>query len=435
MLGTTIATIDGYRVQRALGTQPLGSRYEVLHPERGPALLYVLEGAPPLPAASGRRLCGLRHRNLGRVLHVGQVGPGADGPPYLIEEHVAGEILRDRLLRTGPMQVREALWALGQVVAGLSALHQAGFAHRNLSLAAVVVISDGDDELLKLTEILAVAEVPERDLADDLQRLGGLFLKLLGVGLSGYTGPPSAPAALLHELRRLTESTARKSATELYASIEAAVRRADHDGGPAPHPPAPGPDASALAFEDSTTVSVLKGPPPQGVQVHVTAQAGAKDSATVAISRLDLPEADDPATVEMERLDPSELLSLFPAGTATPASLAQVLGPLERAPAAPAHAPHKPDGAPRLPSSRPALVLIPGAAGQAATPGPVITTSPTAATRPRQTSTQPSASPGGALGLWQSLRAGPLSWLLPLGMLTAAILGLAGWVLWRGPHR
>jgi eukaryotic-like serine/threonine-protein kinase len=90
-----------------------------------------------------RATASLAHPNVIAVFDVGV----HDGAPYLVEELLAGESLRLRLI-DGPLPVREALEIAVQIARGLSAAHTKGIVHRDLKPENVILTPDGTVKLL-----------------------------------------------------------------------------------------------------------------------------------------------------------------------------------------------------------------------------------------------------------------------------------------------
>jgi len=131
--------------------QVLNERYEVLEKigEGGMAIAYrgrdrVLGRAvaikimrPELATDAGflarfrreaRAAAGVVHEHIAAVYDT-----GSDGPyHYIVMEYVAGESLRDRLRREGPMPLAEALRIAEQTAEALEAAHAAGVTHRDI---------------------------------------------------------------------------------------------------------------------------------------------------------------------------------------------------------------------------------------------------------------------------------------------------------------
>ncbi len=63
--------------------------------------------------------------------------------PYLVTEYVAGETLRDRVDRLGPMDAELVTATAAGLAAGLQAIHQAGVVHRDLSATNIMLTPAG----------------------------------------------------------------------------------------------------------------------------------------------------------------------------------------------------------------------------------------------------------------------------------------------------
>ena len=86
----------------------------------------------------GRIAASVSHPNLAAVYDVGETG----GIPYLVQEYVDGPTLED-LSRAGPLPpAAAATWAM-QAAEGLAAVHAAGFIHRDVKPANLVVGREG----------------------------------------------------------------------------------------------------------------------------------------------------------------------------------------------------------------------------------------------------------------------------------------------------
>ena len=78
------------------------------------------------------------HRNVCRAFDVGQHGHEL----FLTMELLVGETLAERVRRTGPMSVGDALPLVEQMVAALAAAHQAGIVHRDFKCSNVMLTAD-----------------------------------------------------------------------------------------------------------------------------------------------------------------------------------------------------------------------------------------------------------------------------------------------------
>jgi WD40 repeat protein len=114
-----------------------------------------------------RAVAALNHPNVLVVYDVGR----HEGSPYLVEELIEGESLRERL-RSGPLPPRKAVELAMQACAGLAAAHEAGIVHRDLKPENLFVTPDSrlkvlDFGLAKLAarheEGLAVATAAETE--------------------------------------------------------------------------------------------------------------------------------------------------------------------------------------------------------------------------------------------------------------------------------
>ncbi len=85
----------------------------------------------------------LSHPN---ILAVHDVGT-SDGVPYLVEELLEGESLRERVAR-GPIPVRESVGIAIQVAHGLAAAHEKHIVHRDLKPENVFITSEGTVKIL-----------------------------------------------------------------------------------------------------------------------------------------------------------------------------------------------------------------------------------------------------------------------------------------------
>jgi tetratricopeptide (TPR) repeat protein/TolB-like protein len=100
----------------------------------------------------------LSHPNILAVHDVGTV----EGVPYLVEELLEGESLKERLDR-GAMPVPEALEIAVQVARGLAAAHERHIVHRDLKPGNVFITRDGTVKILDFGLAKVVAGVPLGD--------------------------------------------------------------------------------------------------------------------------------------------------------------------------------------------------------------------------------------------------------------------------------
>ena len=87
-------------------------------------------------------LAGLSHENLVELHNVGRLGDSY----FMALQYVSAPTLRRLMSERGPMEPRQALEIMGQVLSGLEALHQRGVVHRDLKPANLFV--DGSRALI-----------------------------------------------------------------------------------------------------------------------------------------------------------------------------------------------------------------------------------------------------------------------------------------------
>ena len=109
-----------------------------------------------------RVLASLNHPNIAAIYGLEECG----GSNYLVLELVEGETLRERIDRTGPLLLPEALNICCQVVEALEAAHTQGIVHRDLKPANIKVTPEGRVKVLDFGLAKAVwAEEEGQDLS------------------------------------------------------------------------------------------------------------------------------------------------------------------------------------------------------------------------------------------------------------------------------
>jgi serine/threonine protein kinase len=136
-----------YGITRLIGSGGMGEVYEARDLELGEAVALKTLALPILddPRALARMKSEVHlarkitHPNVCRVFDFGVHGAGRDGRsegaeriPFLTMELLSGESLRSLLGRGGPLSPAHALPIVGQITAGLHAVHAAGVIHRDL---------------------------------------------------------------------------------------------------------------------------------------------------------------------------------------------------------------------------------------------------------------------------------------------------------------
>ena len=120
-----------------------------------------------------RVLASLNHPNIAAIYGLDE----SAGVNFLVLELVEGETLAQRLKRTGPMAVAEALRVMSQVAEALEAAHQKGITHRDIKPANIKVTPEGRVKVLDfgLAKVLRTAATGPR-------------MKPAGVGLDTADG-------------------------------------------------------------------------------------------------------------------------------------------------------------------------------------------------------------------------------------------------------
>lgn len=129
-----------------------GVAVKLLHPYRASNSL-----ATQRLAAEGRAGSRVHHPNVVAVL---DIGTAAEGTPFLVMEHVRGRLLDQLIQVEGPVPLRRASAIVGQILAGLQALHGAGFVHGDVKSGNVMIDSANGVDAIKLID-LGLAHAPE----------------------------------------------------------------------------------------------------------------------------------------------------------------------------------------------------------------------------------------------------------------------------------
>ncbi len=98
------------------------------------------------------------HPNVVDVLDVGVEAGG----PYLVMELLEGETLEHKLLREGPMQLRDAVDLLLPVLDGVAATHTAGVLHRDIKPSNILLARSADGSLVPKLVDFGIATLEER---------------------------------------------------------------------------------------------------------------------------------------------------------------------------------------------------------------------------------------------------------------------------------
>lgn len=151
--GLVGTTVSHFRVLAPLGAGGMGVVYraEDTRLGRAVALKFLLPQSSLDAAAKTRFLqearsaAALDHPNL---CTVHEVGESEDGRVFLAMALYAGETLKARLDREGPLPVGEALDIAEQIARGLSCAHAAGIVHRDLKPGNMMLVPNGPVKIL-----------------------------------------------------------------------------------------------------------------------------------------------------------------------------------------------------------------------------------------------------------------------------------------------
>jgi serine/threonine protein kinase len=157
------ARLGPYEVLDAIGAGGMGEVYKARDTRLDRAV--AIKVLPADFAADAERLtrfereakatAALSHPN---ILAIHDTGT-QDGVPYLVEELLEGESLKDRL-GGGAIPVRKAVGIAVQIAHGLAAAHERHIVHRDLKPANVFLTRDGTVKILDFGLAKLVEEVP-----------------------------------------------------------------------------------------------------------------------------------------------------------------------------------------------------------------------------------------------------------------------------------
>lgn len=149
--------LHGYRLESLLGVGALArvyrARHLVLDREYAVKILY---GRAAQNERSQRRLereavalARLRHPNIVSVVDFGNTD---DGRPFLTMEMLQGTDLKTLIEQDGPVPPERAGAIARQIAEALAAAHSAGIVHRDLKPSNVMLVRDGDREVVKILD-------------------------------------------------------------------------------------------------------------------------------------------------------------------------------------------------------------------------------------------------------------------------------------------
>ncbi|MFN0171763.1 MAG: protein kinase domain-containing protein [Bryobacteraceae bacterium] len=141
-----------YAIQTLLGRGGMGEVYRAHDRKLGrdvaiKTLPMEFSGDPERPSRfqhEARVLASLNHPNIAAIHGLEE----SAGVSFLVLELVEGETLAQRLKRTGPMPVPEALAVMAQAAEALDAAHRKGITHRDIKPANIKVTPEGRVKVL-----------------------------------------------------------------------------------------------------------------------------------------------------------------------------------------------------------------------------------------------------------------------------------------------
>ena len=156
--------IGPYRIERLLGAGGAARVYVGVGPDGAKVAVKLMLGFSTESEAVSRARFALesdiriRHPHVVRTLATGD----HEGRPFLVQELLEGETLAKRLRTRGSMTPREVGQLLVEVGSGLHAMHQAGYAHRDIKLGNLFVSPGGHASIIDLGAALRLDHEGER---------------------------------------------------------------------------------------------------------------------------------------------------------------------------------------------------------------------------------------------------------------------------------
>jgi urea transport system substrate-binding protein len=185
--------LPGYEIIDELGRGGMGIVYKArqIGLNRLVAIKMVLSGVHASPTALSRfrieaeAVARLQHPN---IVHIYDIG-NKDGCPYFTLEYVAGGSV-DRLLNSGPLEIRDAVLLAEGVARGLHHAHERGIIHRDLKPANVLL--SGADAPLEDGSNLGIPKLTDFGLAKQLEGDARLTRTGSVMGTPSYMAPEQA---------------------------------------------------------------------------------------------------------------------------------------------------------------------------------------------------------------------------------------------------
>ncbi|HTN22408.1 MAG TPA: serine/threonine-protein kinase [Solirubrobacteraceae bacterium] len=139
--------VDGYRIEEPLGEGGMGRVFRAVREADGETV--ALKVMKPGPAGDTERIrrfvrearaaATVDHRHLVGVLDSGECA----GCAYLVMRYVTGGSLDARIRDAGQLPVEETISVVGDIAAGMDALHRAGVVHRDVKPSNVMLDERG----------------------------------------------------------------------------------------------------------------------------------------------------------------------------------------------------------------------------------------------------------------------------------------------------
>ncbi len=249
---TTSLLAGRYQVGPLIGAGGMGVVYRARDLERGCDVAVKVLRSELLSDPVARSDLRGESRAIGRISHSNVVAVRAWGTtpgrePYLVMELAPGRSLRDVLVEQAPLALGRISAIIRQVLAGLHAIHAAGFVHGDVK-AENVLIDDGDRvTLIDLGLMRSRSEVaPARDglasgtpdymapevirgegavLESDLYSVGALLYELL-TGTTPFAGGASREILMRHLEDDVVPPSLRCPDRTIPVAIERVILRA-----------------------------------------------------------------------------------------------------------------------------------------------------------------------------------------------------------------